>query len=169
MTWNDHVSYTVKRVSGVLWQLTRLKQAGGTREKLIKFYILKIRSILMFGAVCFHSSLNLEQRHRLEMQQKRSLIIILGSDYNSYNQAKNITGLQDLESLREETCLKWAQKSQAHPKHSHLFPKNSGQVQTRWKQEFRVPRCKTARYFNSAIPHMIRLLNRFGTNHNKKK
>ena len=63
MTWSEYVSYTVKRVTGVQWQLTRLKQTGGCREKLVKFYILMIRSILMFGVVCFHSSLNLEQRH----------------------------------------------------------------------------------------------------------
>ena len=54
-----------------------------------KFYVLKIRSILMFGAVCFHSSLSLEQRNLLELQQKRSLVIILGSDYRSYSQARS--------------------------------------------------------------------------------
>ena len=91
----------------------------------------------MFGAICFHASLNLDQRHQLELQQKRSLIIILGNDYKSYNQARSLTCIPDLESLIEEACLKWAQKSQTNPKHSHLFPKNTSQVQTRWKKVFR--------------------------------
>ena len=74
-----HVKYTVKRVNSVLWQLTRFKRLGASRDKLIKFYILKIRSILMFGAICFHSALTLEQRNTLELQQNRSLAIILGT------------------------------------------------------------------------------------------
>ena len=59
LTWTAHVDYTVKRVNKVLWQLTRFKQIGATQDKLLTFYILKIRSILMFGAVCFHSAVTL--------------------------------------------------------------------------------------------------------------
>ena len=108
LTWEEHVKYTLKRINSVIWQLTRFKQAGGSQEKLLKFYILKIRSILMFGAVCFHSSLNLDQRNRLELQQKRCLAIILGSNYRSYGQARSRTNLQELNQLREEACEKWA-------------------------------------------------------------
>ena len=57
MSWEAHVDYTVTRVNKILWQLTQFKQLGANREKLTKFYVLKIRSILMFGAVCFHSGL----------------------------------------------------------------------------------------------------------------
>ena len=56
MTWSAHIKYTVKRVNSVLWQLTRFKRLGASRDKLISFYILKLRSILMFAAVCFHSA-----------------------------------------------------------------------------------------------------------------
>ena len=73
LRWNSHVDYTVKRVNKVLWQLTRLKEIGAQRQKLIEFYVLKIRSILMFGSVCFHSSLTKENFKTLELQQKRSL------------------------------------------------------------------------------------------------
>ena len=160
LTWEEHINYTVKRVNSVLWQLTRFKQAGGSQEKLLKFYVLKIRSILMFGAVCFHSSLSLEQRNIIELQQKRSLVIILGSDYRSYSQARSQTNLPELSQLREEACAKWALKAQASQKHSHLFPLNPSQVNTRHKKKFSEPLCKTARYFNSPVPSMIRILNR---------
>ena len=48
----------------------------------------------------------------MEMQQKRSLIIILGGDYGSYSQAKSLTCLADIGALREEACFKCAQRSQ---------------------------------------------------------
>ena len=85
MTWNAHVSYTVSRVNSIIWQLVRFKNLGAPRGKLVLFYTLKARSILMFGAVCYHSSLTLELSHTLELQQKKSLAVILGNQYKSYN------------------------------------------------------------------------------------
>ena len=55
MTWDDHLDYTILRVTKTLWQLIRFRKLGADTYKLITFYILKVRSILMFGAVCFHS------------------------------------------------------------------------------------------------------------------
>ena len=88
LCWQAHVNYTITRVNKVLWQLTRFKQLGASTEKLVVFYILKIRCILMFGSACFHSALTSEQRERLELQQKRSLAIILSSNYRNYEHAR---------------------------------------------------------------------------------
>ena len=76
-TWTAHVNYTVARVNHVLWQLTRFRRLGATQDKLVTFYILKIRSILMFGSVCYHSALTKELSHKLELQQKRRLAVIM--------------------------------------------------------------------------------------------
>ena len=160
MTWQEHVSYTVGRVNKVLWQLTRFKHLGASTEQLLKFYILKIRSILMFGAVCYHSALTLHQRYQLELQQKRSLAYILGNNYCSHDQARTYLKLPSLEELREEACTKWALKALANPQHRHLFPKNNSIVETRGRQVFLEQICKSAKYFNSAVPNMIRSLNR---------
>ena len=122
LTWQDHIDYTVSRVNSVIWQLVRFKQLGAPRDKLLTLYILKVRSILMFGAVCFHSSLPLELSRKLELQQKRCLAVILGSEYQSYSYALSLTLLPRLDTLREQTCLKWAIKNQLDPKHTHLFP-----------------------------------------------
>ena len=116
----------------------------------------------MFGAVCYHSALTQELRQLLELQQKRSLAIILGSEYTSYGQALAITGLQDLESLREAACLKWARKAAGSKQHSHLFPLNPSTTNTRGRREVLEYQCKSARYFNSAVPAMARALNREG-------
>ena len=114
----------------------------------------------MFGAVCFHSALTLQQRHTLELQQKRSLAIILGGDYRSYEHARSLKALPTLEVLREEACHKWALKTKASPKHRHLFPLDPSSIETRNRKVFLEPHCKTAKFFNSAIPSMTRKLNR---------
>ena len=108
LTWQAHVDYTVKQVSVKLWQLVRFRRLGAPRNKLTQFYILKIRSILMFDPVCFHHSLTLEQSQKLEMQQKQSLAVILGSEYHSYSHALTLTSLPRLDFLRKEACLKLA-------------------------------------------------------------
>ena len=142
MSWQAHVNYTITRVNKVLWQLTRFKQLGASTEKLLTFYIVKIRTILMFGAACFHSALTSEQSERLELQQKRSLAIILGRKYENYENARMLSNLPSLKSLRDSVCLKWALKAAANPQHSHLFPINQGSIETRQKHKYYEYRCK---------------------------
>ena len=159
LTWHEHVSYTVGRVNKVIWQLTRFKRYGAPQEKLVTFYILKIRSILMFGAVCFHSSISSELSQKLELQQKRSLAIIVGSRYRSYTQTLALLELPRLDNLREKASLKWALKSQLNPQHAGLFLLNQCSVNTRSKMKFQEYFCHTTKFYNSAVPHMTRALN----------
>ena len=133
------------------------------RKKLIQFYILKIQSILMFGAVCFHSSLTKEHSWQLELQQKRSLAFILRTDYQNYNHALNRTSLTRLDTLREKACLIWAIKAETNPQHSHLFPLNPSLVQTRFRKQFKEYNCKGSKFYDSAVPSMVRALNNHNT------
>ena len=71
----------------------------------------------MFGAVTFHSSLTQELSSKIELQQKKALKIILGSQYRSYSYALQVADLPRLDTLREKACLQWALKSQLNPKH----------------------------------------------------
>jgi hypothetical protein len=162
MTWNAHIDYTIKRINSTLWQLVRLKQLGASRQKLIEFYVLKIRSILMFGAVCFHSALSQDLSRRLELQQRRSLITILGPDYRSYRRALELTGLPRLDNLRAKACLSWAIKAQANPQHAHLFPIRQTAADTRSGQRFDEYWCKSTKFYTSAVPAMVRALNTSG-------
>ena len=138
--------HTVTRVNRVLWQLLRLRQLGASKDKLVTFYILKIRSILMFGAVCYHSALTKELSQRIELQQKRSLAVILGSKYRSYINALSLTSLPRLDILREEACLAWAIKTQSNPQHTDLFPLNQSEVQTRWRPKYKEYKCRTDKF-----------------------
>ena len=161
LTWQSHIAYTVTRVNTKIWQLIRFRQLGASREKLKQFYVLKIRSILMFASVCFHHSLTNEQSQMLEIQQKKCLAVILGSEYHSYSSALNISSLPRLDKLRKEATLKWAMTTQRNPLHSSLFPLNDCKIDTRSKKIFREYKCRTTKYYNSAIPAMTRQLNKF--------
>ena len=159
LSWNAHVEYTTGRVNKILWQLTRFKRLGAPREKLITLYILKVRSVLMFGAVSFHSSLTQELSRKLELQQKKALAIILGDQYKSYSNALSVTQLPRLDILRKEASLKWAINAQLNPKHTDLFPLFQNEVNTRNRKYFKEYFCRTQKYYNSAIPSMTRALN----------
>ena len=168
LTWSAHIEYTIGRVNKILWQITRFKRLEASQEKLITLYILKVRSVLMFGAVTFHSSLTQELSRKLELHQKKALAIILGSQYKSYNNALLLTALPRLDTLREEQCINWALKAQVHPKHSDMFPLTQTDVNTRYKKKFQEYFCRSSKYFNSAIPYMTRKLNDYYAMNPKK-
>ena len=113
----------------------------------------------MFGSFCFHSSLTQELSHKLELQQRRSLAVILGSQYRNYRHALSLTSLPRLDTLREEACLKWALRAQENPLHTDIFPLNNSQVNTRYRSKFREYLCFSSKYYNSAVPYMTRALN----------
>ena len=95
----------------------------------------------------------------VELQQKRSLAFILGADYPNYSHALGICSLPRLDSLREETTLKWAIKAQANPQHSILFPVNPSTANTRSRKTFKEYMCKGSKFYCSAVPAMVRSLN----------
>ena len=160
LTLNDHIDYTVKRVNSVIWQFTRFKRLGADRDSLIKFDVLKIRSILMFGAVSFHSSLTQEDSRKLELQQKQSLAHILCLEYKSYSHALELTTLPRIVDLRSEACLKWAIKAKANPQHTDIFSRNPNLVETRQDKEFKEYFCRSAKFYTSSVPAMVRALNK---------
>ena len=160
LSWQPHIDYTVARVNKVIWQLVRLKQLGAPRDKLIILYVMKVISILMFGAICFHSFLTKEQSFKLELQQKRCLAVILGIDYKQYSSALIITNLPRLDKLREKACLKWSLKAQSNPSHTHMFPLNLNET-TRHSTRFVEQFCRGVKLYKSTIPSMIRELNKY--------
>ena len=100
-----------------------------------------------------------ELSQKLELQQKRSLAIILGSRYKSYNHATSLLELPRLDSLCEKASLKWAFKAQANRQNSHLFPPTISKLDTRHKRKFVEYFCHTTKYYNSAVLYITRQLN----------
>ena len=75
---------------------------GVTKEDLINFYVLYVRSILEKSCQVRHSSLTFENFQDLELVQKNALQIILKDDYLSYTNTFSATGLR----MKESTLFK---------------------------------------------------------------
>ena len=69
-----------KKAFARMSMLTKLKYVGTQRADLLDVYTIFIRSLVEYCAVCWHSSLTVEQSACIERVQKISLRIILGED-----------------------------------------------------------------------------------------
>ena len=160
LSWGPHVEYIVKNASKKLWLLIRFKNLGATQDQLLKLYQLKIRCLTEFASPAFHGALTLQQSNNLEMIQKKSFAIILGSKYKSYRNALLSLSQDTLHSRRLKLCSNFAIKCTKHSRHSDLFKPNPRYTNNpRKKHKFIQPMAKTTRYYKSAVPFLTRLLN----------
>ena len=133
------------------------------REDLLNIYVLYIRSILEQSCQVWHSSLTLENLQNLERVQKNALKIILKDEYQDYENALTVSGLQSLFDRRKELCFRFAKSCVKNDLTKSMFPLNEAsemcEIKTRHREKFKVTHCKTKRLQNSAIPYMQNLLN----------
>ena len=137
--------------------LRRLKWIGADQEILLEAYKLHVRPILEECVPLWHSSLTIKDSNRIEKVQKMAFSIIV-KKYSSYRKALNTLKEETLKSRRKTLCLKFAKKCVKNPKHSNMFPQSSG-LQTRNKNTFQEYKCRTGRFYKSALPYLTRLLN----------
>ena len=108
-----------------------------------------------FGVL--HSGLTKEQSTKIEMVQKKALVIILGSRYQSYESALVELDIERLDTRRENLCYKFALKCSKSHRHRSMFPPNP-----HMRPNMRSPKPflnHTSRHYNSAVPYLARLLN----------
>ena len=160
LSWSAHITNITRRATKNLWVLIRFKNLGGTTDQLSIVYQTRIRTILEFAAPVFHSSLTKEQSSKIEMIQKKALAVILGKNYNSYEEALTKLNLEKLEKRRADLCRNFAEKCAKSTRHASMFPKNNQpRVNMRRPKLYEEFNCNTSRYYNSSIPYMARLLN----------
>ena len=171
LDWEKNTREMTKRAYARMTLLTKLKYVGTSTQDLIDVYSLYIRSILEYCSVVWHSTLTVQQTTAIERVQKLCLKVILGSDYNGYEHALEICGLEKLTDRREARCLKFGLKSLLHPVHCNLFPVNPSILadynDTPNREHFQVNWARTDSYRMSAIPYMQRLLNNYVKKQNK--
>ena len=101
----------------------------------------------------------LHNQEVIEKVQKACVFIILGKNAShDYFCNLAILGLEPLRDRRQELCKKFATKTFKHPVHGMMFRRNEGR-KTREGRRVIVPVGKTARYNNSAVPSLSRILN----------
>ena len=132
------------------------------RDHLMQIYKTFIRSNLEFSSNVWHSSLTKENRQDLERVQKAALKVILRNDYNDYEEALRLTGLQSLDSRRDMIGLRFVKNSLRNANFSKLFPlkKINHVMSVRNPLKYHINKANTERYKRSTIPYLQRLLNK---------
>ena len=128
-------------------------------KQLIDAYCKEVRSLLELAVPVWNSNITLEQAIQIERLQKSALSIILGSEYRSYENALEITGLKRLSTRREQICIKFIRKNMRSDK--PLLPVIKKSKNTRRNPNLaKEVQCRTQAYFNSSLPYLARLYNR---------
>ena len=91
--------------------LRKVAEFSTSIEDKKTIYILYIRSILEQSSVVWHSSQTQENCEDLERVQKAAVKIILGTNYDNYEDPLIKVNLETLKNRREELCKKFAKKS----------------------------------------------------------
>ena len=81
LSWAKNCKEICRKAYSRISMITKLKYVGVEFQDLIEIYILFIRSVTEYCAVAFHSTLTIEESHKLERIQKTSLKVILGVMY----------------------------------------------------------------------------------------
>ena len=124
LKWNANTTYITKRANSKLWLLRRLKDLGANRSELLDIYTKQVRSILEFGVPVWHPGITASDSNTIERVQKCALNIILGENYNNYEDSLAETGLGRLTKRRDKLCLDFATKCANNSRFSAWFVPN---------------------------------------------
>ena len=164
LKWSIHIADVIKRASGRLYMLSTLKKFNLPISDLTSVYVGYIRQLLEYAVPVWHGGLTQEQALAIERIQKRACKIILGfANYTSYDDALQSCKLEKLAVRRDQICYDFANKLLSADSFHHWLPKtraNSHGRVLRNSHKFTVPRWRTNRYRDSAIPYMVNILNR---------
>ena len=159
LSWSANTDYIVERCHKKMWVIRRLKKLGADHSDLLDVYFKLVRSIVEYAVPVWNSGLTGEDICKIERIQKIACNIILGDKYQSYNHALKTLGLEKLSVRRKGLCIKFTRKAMQHDKFSMWF-KPTPTVNTRIKRpQFYEVVCKTARFENSPLSYLTKLLN----------
>ena len=137
---------------------------------MLDVYYKQIRCVLELAAVVWTPGLTKAESYQIERVQKCALHVILGDDYESYDQATTILAVEKLHERRMKSILSFAKRCEKNPKYSTWFriSENStplnietrGTCKTQKNKYAPVP-TRTDRYEKSPLPFMTKLLNEY--------
>ena len=170
MSWQANTDNMCKNGYSKIWMLRRLRRLGASRTDMLDVYYKQIRCVLELAVVVWTPGLTKAESVQIERVQKCALHVILGDDYESYDQATKTKSLsvEKLCERRQKLSLTFAKKCENNPKYSKWFNlsenfkppniKTRGCVNRMQPKYTPVP-SRTDRYENSPIPFLTKLLN----------
>ena len=154
-----HLDSVLPKLRRRLWLINKLLQSGMRQRSLKTVYFSMIRSLAEFGAVAFHSLLNIRQTEELESIQRRALKAVYGYD-RSYRTILSSENIPTMKARRAELLLNFAEKTARNPRFAPWFPlKPDTGYETRRRPKYLEFTARTERLNKSPIYEMRRLLN----------
>ena len=87
LKWHTNTQNMIKKANSKLWVLRRLKNIGARLEDLLDVYCKLIRCHLEFAAPVWQGAITRNERVDIERVQRCALRIILGDEYQCYENA----------------------------------------------------------------------------------
>ena len=140
--------------------LRRLKNLGANKDDLLEIYRTQVRSVLELAVPAWQGNLSQTDKINIERVQKSALHIILGDEYISYKNAIKTLDVDDLETRRNQLCLKFGKKCEKSDKFRKWFKFNTQTVNTRQeKTKYVKVRARLSRLEKSPISFLTNMLN----------
>ena len=159
LRWEKNTLYICQKAMERMWILRRMKFFNLDLEQICDTYVKEIRSILELAAPVWHSGLTVKQSRDIERVQKIALFIMLGDNFINYDVACTIVGIEPLQFMRDQLCLKFANENLKQE--NSLLTKVTKTVNTRSKPDLVIePKCTIKRFRNSSIPYLSRIVNK---------
>ena len=163
LKWDIHITDIIKRASGRLFMLSILKRFGLSIKDLVTVYVGFVRPLLEYVVPVWHPSITQNQHQALERIQRRACRIIMGVNYSSYQDALTTCNIPVLKQRREKICLEFTKSIMNSNEFRNWLPnlrsEETKYVSLRNANNLTVPRARTERYAQSAIPYMVRAWN----------
>ena len=106
------------------------------------------------------SGLTKQQTQDIENIQKKSLKIILGDIYSSYEEACTLLTAEPLSDRRHTQCVNFVKRAVKSGLHSDIFVPANSSVNTRSNKNLvKEYKCNTKRYYNSPLVYLSRVHN----------
>ena len=144
--------------------LGRLRSVGVNAEELLDVYQNQIQSVLEMAVAVWEPGLSQAESKQLERVQKSAFNIILGEEYESYDNALALLNSEMLSARRKKLALNFAKKSLKHDKYQNWFSVNSSSrtQNTRAEQTVLKPvYTRTDSYRDSPLPYLTTKLNEY--------
>ena len=168
LCWDENTKNIVKKANMRLQLLREAAEYTSNYSDLKLIYFSYIRSVLDQSCAIWHNSLTQTNIDDIERVQKNALRVIMKEKYESYQNALDELGINDLVSRRIFLSTKFADNCLKNEKTKHLFQLNNKnhKMTTRNPNKYIEIPAKTERFKKSTVPFLVKLLNENNRKHN---
>ena len=171
LKWSDNSDYICKKRKAHLWMLRRLIKLGATVEEMLDVYQKQVRSVLEMAVPVWQAGLTQVEVKQIERVQRTAFHIIIGEQYEDYDQACKELEYDKLGDRRYKLCKNFANKAVKHPEFQSWFCENADPIpncETRTgkattRNKYQSVKTRTDRFAFSPLPYLTNILNKLPT------